>query len=603
MRKAIKIIFTIAVFSQVFALEFGQVGNTPASVGGAGVAYKNNAWSVFYNPAILAANRKASVAYSFGAGYSDNNVLELTSIDIDALKNIKDEVSNITKGTSTASAPTTRSVRSISTQGSTSSSSDKLQEKLGLLGEVLSNLTGNGSGSGSGTGGSSDKTFGDLCNYLCGKAGNGTSNNCNSGSSGTGSTGTNNCDLQNVATSLKSNTNALNDIKKELVTAIDKTAQNHPDNSTALGLLGSIIDNIDPNDIPNLIEGVKDGSADLSTVLKKISAGGIKINKGVSPALDSLFMIVDTINKNSMNVTSNNGIVWAIKGSKNRGAIGMGILANAYVFAGIELDASHKRIIIQNNSDYFEVGISGDKIILSSSDSTAYNNHSVLANNANHNLHAKGLILSEIPIAYGHTIPLPIGDLHLGATFKYMFAVSMDNSQRFNFDNLKLNFSNLGDTIDYTHTFGIDLGALYTMKWFGVGLVAKNLNAPLINTVKGKYRILPQVRAGLSAEVWKLTFLLDMDLTPNATLEPNKLNQMVGGGMILDLRWVDFRFGVMGDMHKNPYGPIFTMGVNIVHFLDITLQTSAKLVDLGEYAGGVKMPNYFKVNIGGRFQW
>lgn len=603
MRKAIKIIFTIAVFSQVFALEFGQVGNTPASVGGAGVAYKNNAWSVFYNPAILAANRKASVAYSFGAGYSDNNVLELTSIDIDALKNIKDEVSNITKGTSTASTPTTRSVRSISTQGSNSNSSDKLQEKLGLLGEVLSNLTGNGSGSSSGTGGSSDKTFGDLCNYLCGKAGNGNSNNCNSGSSGTGSTGTSNCDLQNVATSLQSNTNALNDIKKELVTAIDKTAQNHPDSSTALGLLGSIIDNIDPNDIPNLIEGVKDGSADLSTVLKKISAGGIKINKGVSPALDSLFMIVDTINKNSMNVTSNNGIVWAIKGSKNRGAIGMGILANAYVFAGIELDASHKRIIIQNNSDYFEVGVSGDKIILSSSDSTAYNNHSVLANNANHNLHAKGLILSEIPIAYGHTIPLPIGDLHLGATFKYMFAVSMDNSQRFNFDNLKLNFSNLGDTIDYTHTFGIDLGALYTMKWLGVGLVAKNLNAPLINTVKGKYRILPQVRAGLSAEVWKLTFLLDIDLTPNTTLEPNKLNQMVGGGMILDLRWVDFRFGVMGDMHKNPYGPIFTMGVNIVHFLDITLQTSAKLVDLGEYAGGVKMPNYFKVNIGGRFQW
>ena len=599
MRKFITII--LALMIQSFALEFGQIGNTPASVGGAGVAYKKNAWSVFYNPAILAANRKASIAYSFGAGYSDNNVLELASIDINALKNIQDEIGNITKATptTTGTQPITRAAPAATTQAN----NDKLKDKLGLLGEVLGNLTGNGTGGG-GTGGTtSEKTFGDLCNYLCGKAGNGTANNCNgAGSSGTGSTG-NNCDLQNVAESLKTNSSALNDIKKELVGAIDKTAQNHPDSSTALGLLGSIIDNIDPNDIPNLIEGVKDGSADLSTVLKKISAGGIKINKGVSPALDSLFTIVDTINKNSMSITSNNGIAWHIAGDKNRGAIGMGVLVNAFAFAGVELDPTHKRIIIKNNSDHFEVSVSGDKIILSSSDETAYNNHSVLSNTANHNLHAKGLILSEIPISYGHSIPLPIGDLHLGATLKYMFAVSMDNSQSFDFDKLSLNFSNLGDTIKYTHTFGIDLGALYTMKWLGVGIVAKNLNAPLIRSVRGKYRILPQVRAGFSAEVWKLTFLLDMDLTPNATLEPNKLNQMVGGGAILDLRWFDLRFGIMGDMHKNPYGPIFTMGANIAHFIDISIQTSAKLVDLGDYAGGVKMPNYFKINVGGRFQW
>lgn len=587
--------------SHLAALEFGQIGNTPASVGGAGVAYKKNAWSVYYNPAILAANRKASIAYSFGAGYSDNNVLELTSIDVDSLKNIQDEVSNITKST-TSSGVVTRSVRS-STTTQNSNSSDKLKEKLGLLGEVLSNLTnGNGSSSG-GSGSSSDKTFGDLCDYLCGKAGNGSSNNCNGGSSGTGSTGTSSCDLQNVADSLKTNTNALDTIKKELIEAIDKTATDNPDSSTALGLLGSIVENIDTSDIPNLIEGVKDGSANLSDILKKMSANGVKINKGVSPALDSLFTIVDTINKNSLNISSNNGISWHIKGNNNRGAIGMGILANVYAFAGVELDSTHKRIIIKNNSDYFEVSVSGDKIILGSSDSNTYENSSILSSKANHNLHAKGLILSEIPIAYGHTVPLPVGDLHLGATLKYIFATSFDNSQSFDFDTLKINFGNVGDSIDYTHTFGIDLGLLYTMKWLGVGLVAKNLNAPQINTVKGKYRILPQVRAGFSAEVWKLTFLLDMDLTPNATLEPNKLNQMVGGGVILDLRWVDFRFGVMGDMHKNPYGPIFTMGMNIVHFLDVTVQTSAKLVDLGTFVDGVKMPNYFKFSIGGRFQW
>ena len=97
--------------------------------------------------------------------------------------------------------------------------------------------------------------------------------------------------------------------------------------------------------------------------------------------------------------------------------------------------------------------------------------------------------------------------------------------------------------------------------------------------------------------------MLDMDLTPNKTLEPNKLNQMVGGGVILDLNWVDFRFGMMGDMHKNPYGPIFTAGMNIVHFLDFSIQSSTKLIDTGKYTKGVRMPNYFKVNFGGRFQW
>lgn len=414
--------------------------------------------------------------------------------------------------------------------------------------------------------------------------------------------------LNEIAQGLKQD--SLDTIKKDLQDAIKKTAGEKP--SVGLDILDSIVKNLDPTNIKGLVEGLKDGTADLSTIINKIG-GGIKISKGTSPALDSLFTIVDTINKNGLNISSNNGIAWHIKGSKNRGAIGMGLIANVYGFAGVELDSTHKKIIINgssgngggtgNNSNYFEVGTDGDKITISSSSSDAFTNSSVLSSSANHKLHANGLLIAEIPVAYGHTIALPVGDLHLGATLKYIFATSMDNSQKFDFDNLKIDFGNISNNLRYTHTFGLDLGALYTMKWLGVGLVAKNLNAPQINTANGKYRILPQVRAGFSAEVWKLTFLLDMDLTPNKTLEPNKFNQMVGGGVILDLNWVDFRFGVMGDMHKNPYGPIFTMGMNIVHFLDFSLQTSAKLVDLGQYTNGVRMPNYFKLNLGGRFQW
>ncbi len=103
-----KLAFIALIVSNIFALEFGQLGNTPESVGGAGVAYKKNAWAVYYNPALLGANRKASIAYSFGFGYADSNVLELASIDINALKNIKDEVNGLTTKTTTV---TTRKIQ------------------------------------------------------------------------------------------------------------------------------------------------------------------------------------------------------------------------------------------------------------------------------------------------------------------------------------------------------------------------------------------------------------------------------------------------------------------------------------------------------------
>ena len=102
-----KLAFIALIVSNIFALEFGQLGNTPESVGGAGVAYKKNAWAVYYNPALLGANRKASIAYSFGFGYADSNVLELASIDINALKNIKDEVNGLNK----TATVTTRNIK------------------------------------------------------------------------------------------------------------------------------------------------------------------------------------------------------------------------------------------------------------------------------------------------------------------------------------------------------------------------------------------------------------------------------------------------------------------------------------------------------------
>lgn len=592
-----KFVAFLLLAGNLIALEFGQIGNTPASVGGAGVAYRKNAWAVYYNPAILGANRQASIAYSFGVGYADSNVLELASIDIKSLQNLSSEIEGLTKnanGTQTQTRAATtqnlkaRSARNTATQADATTNNTWNFKDLGLLGDVLGQLT-NKNGNG---------TSEDLKTYLCGKVGSGTTKKkARNGSS-------DECSLDNIKEKLQGNNEAINKIQKELGEAINKTAEKHPDKQTALGLLGSIVSNLDPSKIPEVVDSVKGGSFSVKDILTKVGNGGLSISKSAVPSLEGVFVIADTIDKNSLNISSNNGIAWHIKGAKNRGAIGMGLLANIYGFAGVELDSARKEIIIKtgDNGDYFKVGISGDKITLSSSQKTNFESSSIFSDSANHKLHANGIAITEVPIAYGHTIPLPVGDLHLGATMKYIFAASLDNTQKFNFDKFDINFK-VGENLRYTHNFSIDLGALWTMKWLGVGLVAKNLTAPTINTANGKYRILPQVRAGFSAEVWKLTFLADIDLTPNDTLEPGKKNQMVGGGAILDLRWVDFRFGMMGDMHKNPYGPIFTLGMNIAHFLDFSIQTSAKLVDLGEYTNGLKMPNYFRVNVGGRFQW
>ncbi|MGX3010893.1 conjugal transfer protein TraF [Helicobacter sp. 23-1044] len=597
-----KLVFIALIVSNIFALEFGQLGNTPASVGGAGVAYKKNAWAVYYNPAILGANRNANIAYSFGVGYADSNVLELASIDVNSLMKLPDEIEKLTKNTKTQQTQTQgkrakRSAESRNTQQAdtttTTTTSTWNFSQLGLLGDVLKNLTSNGTTGGGGGNGNTETTSDKLKDYLCGKVGTTTQGRA-------AQNGTNDCSLENVKDKLSGNQSATEAIKKELGEAIKKTAESNPDNEMPLAVLESIVTNLDPSKIPELVDSVKGGKVELKDILTKV--GGVSIARGASPALDSLFTISNVIDKNSLYFTSNNGFVWHIRGGKSRGAIGMGLLANVYAFAGVEMDSARKKIIVKANSDYFEVGISGDKITLKTSSSDSYTSSSIMSPNANHKLHANGIVITEIPIAYGHTISLPVGDLHLGATLKYIFAISSDNTQKFNFEKMSFD-TNISKNLRYTHNFGVDLGALYTMKWLGAGLVVKNLNAPTINTANGKYRILPQVRAGFSAEAWKLTFLLDMDLTPNKTLEPNKLNQMVGGGVILDLKWVDFRFGMMGDMHKNPYGPIFTAGMNIVHFLDFSIQSSAKLVDLGEYTNGLKMPNYFKVNFGGRFQW
>ena len=266
-----KLAFIALIVSNIFALEFGQLGNTPASVGGAGVAYKKNAWAVYYNPAILGANRSASIAYSFGVGYAENkeaNISKIASM-MDTITNLDDTICKLGLkkdcGNNKSTAVTLGVRNGVVTQAGTWNFKDI---DMFHLGDVLGHLTGKTDGSG---------TSDDLKTYLCKKAGKESDANCS---------------LDTVTNDLKTMTDKLTEIKGELQSAIKKTEAENPNDSTMLGVLGSLINNIDTDKITGLIDGIKEGKdVDLEKILKEV--GGLKIPKGANQLTDEIFTLLD----------------------------------------------------------------------------------------------------------------------------------------------------------------------------------------------------------------------------------------------------------------------------------------------------------------------
>lgn len=553
-----KIYIFLTSISLASALEFDIIGNTPASVGGAGVAYTKNSWATHYNPALLGVNNNFNIAYSFGAGFGENNLAELANIDYKNIQNFPKEIKNIMSSTSS----------NIKTSITTRSTNTKNFENLGQITAILSNMGNNGG----------IKDSESLKTYIDGVIGQ--SNDINQA-------------IQNLKK--PENREKINTIKKDLETAVTKTGQSGVD----VSLISSIIDNIDVNKIPGLLETINKANGngiDFKDILNSI--GGITISRGANQHLDKLIndyqIIINSTQNNDLKIHSNNGLVFHMP--VGLGSLGIGMLANANGFFNLEMDKQYNKLIIQNESDYYEVSINNNSISLAPSDKSSYTSSSILNSNAKHNLNTDTLILIEVPIAYGVGIPFFFGDLYLGASAKYINATSIFQNQTFSLDNIKLNFNPKNHT-KQTNTFGIDIGALYKISGFSVGVVGKNINTPKVDTSIGKFNLDKQLRAGIGLEFWRFTILADIDIIPNTTLDSNKKNQMTGGGVIFDATYVDFRFGAMADIKPNPYGIILTGGMNIFNFLDFSIQSSLKLKQIDKY----KMPNYLDIRVGGRF--
>lgn len=68
------------------ALEFNEFGHKSKSMGGVGVAMRNNPYAIFYNPALSAANPATRVGYGVGVELSYKNVLDVFDYDFERVK-------------------------------------------------------------------------------------------------------------------------------------------------------------------------------------------------------------------------------------------------------------------------------------------------------------------------------------------------------------------------------------------------------------------------------------------------------------------------------------------------------------------------------------
>ncbi|WP_199770697.1 conjugal transfer protein TraF [Helicobacter marmotae] len=572
-----KMIVLLMLALNGYGLEFGSMGQVSMGMGGAGVALKDSAWGLYYNPALLGADRRGKFGYSFGVQIKEQNLLELASIDVDNLKNLPQTLTNQLTSPNVGGKSVTIDGKSVN----------------GALGGML------------------DALFPD-------SGGNITKDN-----------------VQTLVTEITGSSQTCTDISTCWDFIKDPQAQNKlKDKLTSAAaeggspLVGAVISGIDPNKITELAKEATGGNFDAETLFEKV--GEITLAKGSDSSIDRLLNDFETINNalkaNDLNVVSQNGFVIQIPGSKTsrriesdeigsidiqdidsgRGAIGVGVFASAFSNASAQIDPNNNQLIFDLGGKYYDVSVNGNAITLKYNASKTNLDGSIMNENANHLLYANALALIEVPIGYGHTLFTPAGDVNIGIALKFIQA--MGYGQKLNFSVGKFpSISFDKNDVDMSQTFGVDLGVLYSpnlLENLHIGLVLKNINAPVIKrTNVDDVTLNRQLRAGVSYVLKDfLTFAFDADLLPNNTLSlQSPKSQFIGGGVMANFKKVDFRLGAMQDMRSNAReGMILTGGINLLGFLDVALQYG-----LGRNftIEGINISNYMNVHIGGQFSF
>lgn len=520
--------------SALSALEFGQMGNVSAGIGGAGVALRNSQWALYYNPALLAMSKRSGFAYSFGIGYKETNLSRAASIDIDNLTDMPNQLAKL-----------------FSSGSSGSSAFQSIVQSAGGVDE------------------------------------------------------------------LKKKPPA--EIKDALLSSLGS-------DPLSAALLAGLITSVDPDNIGSLVDKFGNGTSgggggggssspsDLPSLLSTLGSG-ISLQTGSDPSLNrfvtDMITLNEMINKNDFSLSTQNGVVFNIGSKKKRGTISLGIMPSAFISATAKIDPTHNQVIIKNNNQELKVTFTKDRITLTQS-SGQFDSHSILSDQAKHQLHLSSIAIAEIPLGYGHLFETSLGDIALGLNAKYIFGTGYGYDKEGSFNTITKDINPTFDGIAQTHTFGIDAGLAYAPRFaknLTLGFVAKNLNMPKIKTdakTGAMIKLNTQIRAGVSYG-WlndKIVLAGDIDLMPNDTISLMRpKSQVAGGGILIDLKIIDLRLGAMYDFRNNgDEGMILTGGINLLGFFDIAVQSNLHLSH--EIAGsGIAVPSYLLVKVGGGFSW
>lgn len=564
------------------ALEFGGMGNVSAGMGGAGVALKNSQWAIYYNPALLAFNKKSGFAYSVGVNIHETNFSKLATIDLDNMQSMPDKFSGLFTTTFTA-RPIAANGRSVANIG-------------GAFGDVFKDLLGT----------TTTPTDDDFKKYLEEKANeNGLTIN-----------GTTPEDI--IKEIQQQQPDIFDNIKEDLQQSIDKVAQQNPDNA-ALGMLGDIVSGLNKDNIGGLLDSVAQGNTDFKDILNTM--GGFTLKVGNDPSLakfiEDVNSVNEVLNKNDISFNTQNGIVLNVGSKGKRGTLSLAIMPSAFFSAMATLDPTHNKIIIDSGGgNYIEAEVGSGNVTIKPSDQNGFNNNSIMSDNAKHTARVNSLSLVEVPVGYGHLIETKVGNFGIGGALKYMggVAYNFEHSGGINTIGKGITAPSLQEVAEnFTHTCGLDIGGIYQPRAFKgllVGLVAKNLNAPKIKGNNAtQMQINPQVRAGVSTSFLndRVSLAFDLDLLPNETLSKARpYSQVAGGGIMLDLKFVDLRLGAMYDFRSiGNEGMILTGGLNILGFLDVAVQSNINLVDASSLglSSNIRIPSYLSVKVGGGFSW
>ena len=229
------------------------------------------------------------------------------------------------------------------------------------------------------------------------------------------------------------------------------------------------------------------------------------------------------------------------------------------------------------------------------------------------NLNMRRVDVMEIPVSYAISSETPIGQVSVGAAFKFMNAASKLTNRPLGLtDRTDDALNDVMDTLKGSgatrdSNVGLDLGVVYSpidFSGLSVALSAKNLNAPKFKFKEnGELKIKPQARLGAAWELGEwVTIAGDIDLTSNELVSASdaakvQKSQKMGLGAAFDMMFFGARAGVAKDL-KQDNGAILSLGLGF-GFLDLGAAVATKKSKVD----GTSYPRYFALTLGGGFSF